>query len=459
MFVFNEGVPRSGKSYDCIKNHVLPSLKRGRHVWARLNGLEDAGCRKAIATYLDLPESHIEKFLHHVETKDVVETFKARQDKETKRWVIEDHFKDALVVIDEIHEFYVESRQPLDPATEQFFALLGQNGGDGVIMTQMFKRLHEAVRGRIERKHSFQKLSAFGMDGRYRATFNHSIAAGKFQKIGSKVEKYDKAIFPLYHGYAPGSTNTEVYKEGSKTVWPLVAGGLVIAVLVFGLAGWWVLRFFREPEHMFKEDRLKVPGVGAERPGTGAGAPSVVGQTFKPGEPLHAPGGASAAPAAKPDPKDKLQPEQRFVVELADLGRIRLAALAKVGEETRAWVEWIDTGNNPVQMLDLDQLRELGMEVTVASYGVRIKAGDIVQVATAWPRQPNVREQEARTYNTAESGRGGGGAGVRGSAQSPAIAPAVPGVSIGRSTRQLGTFPESKPYTGETYTPATTLEM
>ncbi|WP_258872269.1 zonular occludens toxin domain-containing protein, partial [Xanthomonas nasturtii] len=22
MFVFNEGVPRSGKSYDCIKNHV-----------------------------------------------------------------------------------------------------------------------------------------------------------------------------------------------------------------------------------------------------------------------------------------------------------------------------------------------------------------------------------------------------------------------------------------------------
>ncbi|WP_236517535.1 zonular occludens toxin domain-containing protein [Xanthomonas phaseoli] len=403
MFVFNEGVPRSGKSYDCIKNHVLPSLKRGRHVWARLNGLEDAGCRKAIAAYLELPESHIEKFLHHVETKDVVETFKARQDKQTKRWVIEDHFKDALVVIDEIHEFYVESRQPLDPATEQFFALLGQNGGDGVIMTQMFKRLHEAVRGRIERKHSFQKLSAFGMDGRYRVTFNHSIAAGKFQKIGSKVEKYDKAIFPLYHGYAPGSTNTEVYKEGSKTVWPLVAGGLVIALVVFGLAGWWVLRFFREPEHMFKDGRV---GHDQAAPAASQAAPSAVGQTFKPGQAVPLPGAHTAPPAPppKPDPKDMLNPEQRFVVDLADLGRLRLAAMAKVGEETRAWVEWIDTGNNSVQMLDLDQLRDLGMEVTVASYGVRIKAGEIVQVATAWPRQPNVREPEARTYNTAEAG-------------------------------------------------------
>ncbi|MCL1569547.1 zonular occludens toxin domain-containing protein [Xanthomonas nasturtii] len=458
MFVFNEGVPRSGKSYDCIKNHVLPSLKRGRHVWARLNGLEDAGCRKAIAAYLELPESHIEKFLHHVETKDVVETFKARQDKETKRWVIEDHFKDALVVIDEIHEFYVESRQPLDPATEQFFALLGQNGGDGIIMTQMFKRLHEAVRGRIERKHSFQKLSAFGMDGRYRVTFNHSISAGKFQKIGSKVEKYDKAIFPLYHGYAPGSTNTEVYKEGSKTVWPLVAGGLIIALVVFGLAGWWVLRFFREPEHMFKDGRV---GHAQAAPASSGAPASVVGQTFKPGQAMPLPGAATApaAPPPKPDPKDKLNPEQRFVVDLGDMGRLRLAAMAKVGEQTRAWVEWIDTGNNAVQMLDLDQLRDLGMEVTVASYGVRLKAGDIVQVATAWPRQPNVREPEARTYNTAEAGGVGGGAGVRASAQSPARDPGTSGVTIERAPRALGTFPESKAYSTATYTGPTTLDM
>lgn len=110
-------------------------------------------------------------------------------------------------------------------------------------------------------------------------------------------------------------------------------------------------------------------------------------------------------------------------------------------------------------MLDLDQLRDLGMEVTVASYGVRLKAGDIVQVATAWPRQPNVREPEARTYNTAEAGGVGGGAGVRASAQSPARDPGTSGVTIERAPRALGTFPESKAYSTATYTGPTTLDM
>ena len=39
MLVFNEGVPRAGKSYDAVKNHILPTLKKGRRVFARLNGL------------------------------------------------------------------------------------------------------------------------------------------------------------------------------------------------------------------------------------------------------------------------------------------------------------------------------------------------------------------------------------------------------------------------------------
>ncbi|RWA38908.1 hypothetical protein C5H14_11335 [Xylella fastidiosa] len=41
MLVFNEGVPRSGKSYDAVKHHILPALREGRRVYARLNGLRD----------------------------------------------------------------------------------------------------------------------------------------------------------------------------------------------------------------------------------------------------------------------------------------------------------------------------------------------------------------------------------------------------------------------------------
>lgn len=443
MFVFNEGVPRSGKSYDCIKHHVLPGIKRGRHVWARINGLETPECRKAIADHLKLPLEHVEKYLHHVETKDVVETFKARQDKETQRWTIEDHFKDALVIIDEIHEFYVESRQPLDPATENFFALLSQNGGDGVIMTQLFARLHSAVRGRIERKHSFQKLSAFGMDGKYRVTYWHAYAAGKFQKIGSKVISYDKAIFPLYHGYAPGSSNTEVYKEGSKTVWSLVAVALVVLLVVGGVGSYLFVGFFKSPEKILGD---KAPAA-QHAPQTAAVAGGVYQE---PVHPVAAPAAAVPAVVAPPDPLKDLTGPQRYVAELSKNARIRLAMIATVGDEARGWVEWVDTSNMTTETLELRQLRELGYEVTVHAYGVLLQAGEVTYVATAWPRAAPIREPETKTYNTREAGLvDGGAAGARDSAQSgAAVGEPGQGVStvIAKGRRALDSFPRSPPY-------------
>lgn len=190
--------------------------------------------------------------------------------------------------------------------------------------------------------------------------------------------------------------------------------------------------------------------------------PAAVGMTFKPGQAVPTPGSAAAAvEPPKPDPREKLTPEQRYVVDLDKLGRLRLAAVAQVGEETRAWLEWIDTGNNPVAMLDLAQLRDLGMEVTVGSYGIKLQAGDVVQVATAWPRQPNVRETEARTYNTSEAGLGAeGGAGARFGARSPGrSADPIFGGVVEKRTRVQGTVPESPGFEVDSFTPRTTLDI
>ncbi|PDM32949.1 zonular occludens toxin domain-containing protein, partial [Xanthomonas vasicola] len=146
MLVFNEGVPRAGKSYDAVKNHILPALKKGRRVFARLNGLRF----DRIAKHLGIAESDVRSLLVLVDTKDVAKLFACTQD-ESGKWCIPDDFKDALVVIDEVHEFYVNERKPLAPAVENFWALLGQNGGDAVIMTQWINRLHSAVKARIQK--------------------------------------------------------------------------------------------------------------------------------------------------------------------------------------------------------------------------------------------------------------------------------------------------------------------
>ncbi|MGV7205986.1 zonular occludens toxin family protein [Xanthomonas citri] len=440
MLVFNEGVPRAGKSYDAVKNHILPALKKGRRVFARLNGLRF----DRIAKHLGIAESDVQQLLFLVDTKDVAKLFACTQD-ESGKWCIPDEFKDALVVIDEVHEFYVNERKPLPPAVENFWALLGQNGGDAVIMTQWINRLHSAVKARIEKKNTFQKLTAVGMKGRYRVTYFHTTSPGKFEKVGGQTLKYDPAIFPLYDGYAPGAENTEVYEEGGKNVWAAMAvRGLLFAVVAcVGL--YFFVGFFtkgrQEPKPAASAPTAshKAPGVGAA---LSTSAPSV------------------AAPAPPPDPLADLTYEQRYVAELSQKARIRLAARARVGDQDRAWVQWIDSSNVVIEQLDLTQLRALGYSVSVVTYGVRLSAGKHAMVATAWPWQAPVREQDPRLYNLAPH-QSGGGAGVAtvGSDGGAADRDHLRGGVIEYGPRSQGTFPDNKGYKSTTSTPATTLDM
>ncbi|MGS1079139.1 zonular occludens toxin domain-containing protein [Pseudoxanthomonas beigongshangi] len=397
MWVFNEGVPRAGKSYDCVKHHILPALKRGRPVFARLNGLK----HDAIADYLKLPRERVRELLHQVETKDVYSTFQCYRDEESGQWRIPEQFKDALVVIDEVHEFYVQERKPLPPEVENFFALLGQNGGDGVILTQWLNRVHSAIKARLEKKNSFQKLSAVGMEGKYVVTYYQTVAAGKFEKIGSATKSYDKDIFPLYDGYAPGADNIEVYKEGGTNVWAAMA---VKAVLFggAGLAGFVALAMFftgkmsliDKPEKPAKAavavaEPVEVYDVQGNYVGTEGGT---AGQ------------GAAGKVKEVVDPYKDLLPGQRYVAELADKGRVRLAARATINDRELAVVEWVDSSGNTIESLDLTQLRELGFAVTGKAFGFELVAGNHTIIATPWPRVVQVRDSDATLYNTSKAG-------------------------------------------------------
>lgn len=391
MLVFNEGVPRAGKSYDAVKSHILPALKKGRRVFARLNGLD----HDRIADYLKLPRDQVRDLLQLVDTKDVVEVFQCYRD-DSGKWCIADQFKNALIVIDEVHEFYVNERKPLPPAVENFWALLGQNGGDAVILTQWINRLHSAVKARIEKKNSFQKLSAVGMEGKYLVTYHQTVAAGKFEKIGSETKAYDPAIFPLYHGYAPGADNTEVYKEGGTNVWRAMAiKGSIF--LIVGVAAVWVLAsfFLSGGKGMVEEGKASIP---KEEPTV---AYDLQGrQMYVEGAPV------TAAPV---DPLKDLTAEQRYVAELADRGRIRLSGRAEFAGRQLAVVEWVDPSGIVQEALSVDALRALGYVVSFEVYGVRLAAGEHVLIATPWPREAPIREPQAELYNTSTAGRGAAG--------------------------------------------------
>jgi len=375
MLVFNEGMPRAGKSYDAVKSHILPALVAGRRVYARLNGLD----HEKIAAYLSLPLERVQSLLVLVATADVLETFKAVNDP-SAGWSIPAHLKDALFVVDEAHEFYVADRLPIDPPLEQFFSLHGQNGMDGVLLSQYYRRLHSSVRCRIERKNLFQKLSAVSLDGSYLVRRYHATGPERFELVTSDTCKYDKAIFPLYSGYAPGAGNAAVYKAGGATVWKRVAKYAIFIVPAVVAAIWLLSRFFTGSGGLVTKHAMP----------TASRAPTVQASAA----PAHilpvVPGGgnkAGALVADIPETEFKRMPDPvAYVFRLCSQVRARLAASGSLGKRDFGIIEWpMDGGGGVLDRLTFDQVRAMGVGLVVEPYGVRLYYRKTVVVVTAWP--------------------------------------------------------------------------
>lgn len=385
MLTFNEGVPRSGKSYDAVKTHILPAVKAGRMVYARLNGLH----HDRIAAYLNMAPEEVRRLLVHVDTAQVHDVFAAVRDDEGQ-WVIPAHLKDALFVIDEVHEFYKAGRQSLEDRHEQFFALHGQNGMDGVILTQAYKRLHGVIRARIERKQSFQKMTALGMRGTCRVTRWVTIAPDKYEKLGASNFRYDKAIYPLYAGYAEGVTNTEVYEAGSRSAFRRL---LLPSLVMVPLSIWavtFLLSFFTggTSTPLVKDGHASIgaPRTAAPASSTNSPAPSI-------------PSVSAAVSQAKAVPD--MPPGAAHVFDLAKLGRPRLAGVYQSSRRTLAVIEWRDKSGNVHERLTSAQIEELGVQVFVSLAGARLVHGDTVQIVTSWPVEDDLRrEDRPRTYDT-----------------------------------------------------------
>lgn len=388
MLVFSEGVPRSGKSYDSIKNHILPALKKRRKVFARVNGLN----HERIAAYLSMDVQEVRRLLVHVPTEQVKETFVARQN-EAGEWSIADELRNALVVIDEVHDFYLADRtQPMSKESEEFFALHGHYGVDVLVMTQFYKRVHVALRARIERKNTFQKLSALGKrgEGMFRVTYWQTVAPDKYEKVGGENKKYDPAIYPLYHGISGGTEGgvaQEVYSGGRSNVWKSMIWRAVIIVPLGIGAVVFLLSFFTGGVSLV--DQPEPDTLVRASP-----TPVQLGQVVPVAAPIPTAAEKRAAALAA------LTPQQRYVVELADAGRIRLSGVMQVDGLSRALVEWVDSSNKVIERLTLDQLRALGMRVQVHAFGVELLAGDQTIIATAWPRIAPERDASPRLYDT-----------------------------------------------------------
>lgn len=366
MLLYNEGVPRSGKSYDAVETHILPALKKGRKVFARLNGLN----HELIAKHLEMRLEDVQALLVHVPSEDMPLIHQIAE-------------PNSLVIIDECHDFYPQNFKSLPQHVERFFAEHGHHGMDILFMSQFYKRLHNALRARVERKTSFQKLTAVGMKGKYLATYYHTVAPDKFEKTGKKTKAYDPAIFPLYAGFAPGTENTEVYEEGGMNVWASVAPWLILAAVLLLAGGFFYAHFFT----------AKPKAVAQAKTATAPQSKTPMAAT---GIPVAAKAQALPSKPKRPD----MPPEAAYVWGLSDQGKPRLAALVDLGGDQFAGViEWRADQSRVIDRLTVEQVRALGVAVIKTGFGVKLVWGagkdQQTMIVTSWPiDDPNRYSQQ-----------------------------------------------------------------
>lgn len=246
MLIFHEGLPGSGKSYETLVQHIIPSLNKGRHVYARINGLN----YEKIAELAEITEEECREQLHEISEEQIHEI----------PTIVKN---DSLVVIDELQNFFPSGRGKVAEDMTQFVTEHRHRGLDIVAMGQSIADIHNLWRRRTERKIQFLKMSMIGQDNRYKWTAYQGSLDGKgeirFTQIKSGIKKYDSKYFGSYASHQASTDNTDNYADTRLNIFntSFFKLGLPAFVAVFGFAIYYLVGFFGGDTQMVNEEALK----------------------------------------------------------------------------------------------------------------------------------------------------------------------------------------------------------
>lgn len=373
MIIFHEGMPGSGKSFAAMKDHIIPALKAGREVWARMNGLDV----KRIAEAAKLDVEKVKELIHEIPQEQVLTTCTVGKG---DVWKIP---ADSLVVLDELQNFYPQKRNSLDPETTQFIAEHRHRGMDIVIMGQLLKDCHRTWVNRVNRKIQFLNKDVVGKPDEYKwKMFNgHPDSKGQvvFTEVSSGSGNYDPAIFGTYKSFRDETNNTErlsddrsnVFKSPVFRKWlPLLGVVVVIAVgyLVHLFSGDGLATAKPKPVKTVVEHNGKV----ISETGT------TVAQVEKTPQPM---------PQPLAEKKDNEDDWPDLITDTMKTARPRLAFAVRSAQRVRIEVEFRDASNQITESLSLDQIKALGWSVMVSDdlRMASLNRNGRRVIVTAWP--------------------------------------------------------------------------
>jgi zona occludens toxin len=379
MLIFNQGIPRSGKSYDAMRNHIIPALKKGRHVFARLNGLNF----DQIATLAGVTVPECCRLLTHIPEEKIPELTKL------------DIPVGSLVVLDEAQNFWPNSRAKLSPDVIKFVSEHGHKGLDILLMGQDIKDVHSLWRRRVSQVVVFNKLDMLGFPNKYSWALSKAVSPDVFQPVSNGQETYDTTIFGSYRSFVEGAESNQLYADKRASIWNrkffkfVVPLGLIV---VFG-AVWYLWHIFHSDSLAGKSTVKTVTTV--TRTQVPAGGPPSVAQVPQPGQ-------------APPAPPVEKKYEKDFIQDLSEKHRLRITAVIQSGKKIFAMFEWYDDGLHVKERLSYASIVRLGYAVEIFEGGetATIAKGKVKYVATQFPLEQEGRISDAKQNQIAGANRG-----------------------------------------------------
>lgn len=369
MLTFLEGMPRAGKSYDCVRSHILPALKNGRTVYAHLNGLN----HERIAKHLDKPLDEIQQNLQLISGQFIRENIKANIDEELN-WSIPEEHTNALFVFDECHEFWPSRSEHITPATVEWFARHGHNGIDAILISQFYKALDTRIRYRVERKVTYSKLTAIGASNRVNITHWQATSPDKYEKAHRESHKLDSKIFPLYKGFTEDA-ETEVYQDGKNSIWRKLLPMSFAVVVLAGFGGYKYLSALgggssllnkQSSQHVqqTKQENTTVKQTNYSQPKT-------------------------TQQQINKEPPPKLYPPAiQYIIDTSNKARPRLAGYFIKDGKLTGIVEFVSDSDFVYDTLRFSDIEKLGFKIDLISERmVSFTHDDKTIFATQWPRE------------------------------------------------------------------------
>lgn len=358
MIIFHEGLPGSGKSYEACINQIIPALKKGRVVYAYIEGINRAKFAEVTGLSLDT----VIELLHPLKKEQVKD--------------VQNHVADnSLVLLDELQDFFPTGKATLDPGITEFVTQHRHRGIDIVCMGQDHRDCHMLWKRRIDTLIQFTKRDAIGQPKSYTWVTNKQ-KAGKFEKLRSGKGSYDSKYFGLYASHSEGvesidaheDDRTNIFKSSMFTFW-LPAFGAVLLVAV-----WYSWGFFHKSDHA--NNIASQPVKVSAAPVAPTAAPLT--QTKLPEQ---------AKQIKEQVPVEVAKQYSSFVEKCLEEYRPRLSGLAVStdGAKVIAKIDFYDNGNRVKETFGVKQMQAFGYSVQVKEFGVLIEKNGKQYPVTAWP--------------------------------------------------------------------------